>query len=231
MSEVINFISQPAVFLLKLFCFTLKGAEKMRLQAADLRLLLGLLLAHLLLFFSFQDKSVFWYIYTASLLLLITYAILQEEVDDQAGFFSYISLGVLSGLLLYGLFWIGYHGVGFLKIGLQRDTHQLYRWFGPSLFWEYLALILVAGPGEELFWRGFIQKRLLNYFKPTVGIVIGAVLYASVHIYSGQFILVFAAFISGLAWGALYFWKKSMPIVIVSHLVFDIMIFIIIPLK
>lgn len=113
MSEVINFISQPAIFLLKLLCFTLKGAKKMRLQAADLRLLLGLLLAHLLLFFSFQDKSVFWYIYTASLLLLITYAILQEEVDDQAGFFYTFHSEFFQGCFCMVFFGLAIMALGF----------------------------------------------------------------------------------------------------------------------
>jgi membrane protease YdiL (CAAX protease family) len=216
--------------LLKLFLF-LKGAKKMRLRAVDRRLLLGIILAHLLLFFSFQDKGIFWYIYTASLLLLITFAILQEDVDDQKGFFSYFSFGVLTGLLLYGFFWLGYHAVGFLQLGFQRDIHQLYRWFGPSMLWEYLALVLVAGPGEEIFWRGFIQKRLLNHFTPGVSILLGAILFASVQIYSGKVIFVLGAFLSGIVWGTLYYWKKSMPLVIVSHLVFDIMLFIIFPLK
>jgi membrane protease YdiL (CAAX protease family) len=89
----------------------------------------------------------------------------------------------------------------------------------------------VAAPGEELFWRGFVQKRLLHYFGPYMSIFIGALLYASVHIYSGTLILMLAAFFSGLMWGALYLWKRSMPLVIVSHIVFDIMIFIILPLK
>jgi membrane protease YdiL (CAAX protease family) len=205
--------------------------KKMKLQTFDFRLLLGIIIAHLLLFFSFQDKSIFWYIYTASILLLITYSILLQDFDDHQGFFTYLSLGILSGLLIYAVFWIGYDGVGFLQLGLQRDTHQLYRWFGPSLFWEYIALILAVGPGEEIFWRGFIQKRLLRIFPPKISILLGAILYASVHIYSGKFILIFGAFISGIAWGSLYYWKKSMPLVIVSHIVFDIMLFIILPLK
>lgn len=203
----------------------------MKFCLVDFRLLLGIILAHLLLFLSFQDKSIFWYIYTGSLLLLITFAILQEDVDDQKGFFSYLSIGVLSGLLLYGLFWIGYHGVGFLQLGFQRDIHQLYRRVGPSLLWEYFALVLVAGPGEEIFWRGFIQKRLLIHFKPKVAIIIGAVLFASVHVYSGKLIFIVGALLSGIIWGTLYYWKKSMPLVIVSHLIFDIMLFVLFPLK
>jgi membrane protease YdiL (CAAX protease family) len=203
----------------------------MKFCLVDFRLLLGIILAHLLLFLSFQDKSIFWYIYTGSLLLLITFAILQEDVDDQRGFFSYLSIGVLSGLLLYGLFWLGYHAVGFLQLGFQRDIHQLYRRFGPSLLWEYFALVLVAGPGEEIFWRGFIQKRLLTHFKPKVAIIIGALLFASVHAYSGKLIFIVGALFSGMVWGTLYYWKKSMPLVIVSHLIFDLMLFILFPLK
>lgn len=197
----------------------------------DLRLISGFVLAHLLLFFSFQDRSIFWYIFTASLLLLITFSMFQKDVDDEAGFFTYLILGVASGLVLYAAFWVGHQGIELLHLPFQKNIIRLYRWFAPADFWEYLALIIVVAPGEELFWRGFMQKRLLNYFRPVTGIVIGAVLYASGQIYSGEFLLVLASFLSGLAWGGLYFWKRSMPLVIVSHIIFDIMLFIILPLK
>jgi uncharacterized protein len=196
----------------------------------DLRLIAGYLLAHALMYFTFNDRAIFWYIFTGSLLILITYAMFQEDVEDEATFFKYISIGVLSGLLLYALFWLGVQFFDLSNLPFDKSIKNLYRWFAPSLFWQYLALILVAAPGEELFWRGFVQKRLLRYFGPFGSITIGAFLYASVHIYSGTFILMLAAFLSGLVWGALYLWKKSMPLVIVSHIVFDIMIFIILPL-
>lgn len=204
---------------------------KLRTAAADYRLIIGFIIAHLLLFFSFQDKSIFWYIFTGSLLLLITFAMLQEDVDDQASFLSYVLLGAVSGLLLYGLFWVGHLAIVTFHLPFHKSISRLYRWFAPSIFWQYLALIFVAAPGEELFWRGFVQKRLLKYFKPLASIIIASILYASVHIYSGQFLLVFITFIAGIAWGVLYYWKKSMPLLIVSHVVFDIMLFIIHPLK
>ncbi|MDQ0198393.1 CPBP family intramembrane glutamic endopeptidase [Neobacillus ginsengisoli] len=203
----------------------------MKKRPIDFRLLFGLVIAHFLLFFSFQDKTIFWYIFSASLLLLITYAMFQEEVDDEASFFTYLSFGAMSGLFLYIILWLGYHAIGILHLPFINSISRLYRWFAPSVFWQYLALVLVAAPGEELFWRGFIQKRLLTYYGPLKSILIASVLYASVYIYSGSFIFVLASFISGIIWGCIYFWKKSMPMVIVSHLVFDIMIFIILPLK
>jgi uncharacterized protein len=197
----------------------------------DLRLITGLIISHALMYFTFHDRAIFWYIFTGSLLVLITYAMFQEAVEDEASFFKYISIGILSGLILYLLFWLGVQAFDLLNLPFENSIKKLYRWFAPALFWQYLALILVAAPGEELFWRGFVQKRLLRYFGPLKSILIAALLYASVHIYSGTFILMLAAFLSGLIWGALYLWKKSMPLVIVSHIVFDIMIFIILPLK
>jgi uncharacterized protein len=198
-------------------------------RAVDLRLLIGLVIAHLLLFFSFHDKSVFWYLYSGSILFLIAYGMFQEDVADDAPFFTYISVGALTGFILFGFIWLGNQAIVTLDIPFERNIKQLYRWFAPSVFWEYLALVLVAAPGEELFWRGFILNRLLRYFNPIVSIFVGAFLYASVMFYSGEFILVLVTFICGLFWGALYLWKKSMPLVIVSHLIFDIMLFIVMP--
>lgn len=197
----------------------------------DLRLITGFIISHALMYFTFYDREIFWYIFTGSLLFLITYAMFQEAVDDEASFFKYLSIGTVSGLILYLVFWMGIQAFDLFNLPFGNSVNKLYRWFAPELFWQYLALILVAAPGEELFWRGFVQKRLLNYFGPLMSIFIAALLYASVHIYSGTLILMLAAFLSGLMWGALYLWKRSMPLVIVSHIVFDIMIFIILPLK
>lgn len=203
----------------------------MKLRSLDLRLISGLVLAHLLLFFSFQDRTIFWYIFAASSLLLIIFSMFQKEVDDEVAFFPYLLLGIISGLILYGIFWLGHQGITAFHLPFQTSINRLYRWFAPTGFFDYLALILVAAPSEELFWRGFIQKRLLRYCKPMIGILLGAVLYASAQIYSGEFLLVFASFLSGFVWGLLYFWKRSMPLVIVSHIIFDIMLFIILPLR
>ena len=203
----------------------------MKLHTVDLRLVLGLVLAHFLLYFSFNERAIFWYIFAASILLLIAYASFQGEVDDEVAFFPYIFLGILSGLFLFAVIWLSYKGIQHFQLPFENNISRLYRWYAPSAFWEFLALILVAAPGEEFFWRGFIQKRLLKKFTPFVSILLGAVLYASVQIYSGQLLLVIAALFTGFIWGWLYFKKKSMPLVIVSHLVFDVLLFILFPLK
>ncbi|MFK9092222.1 CPBP family intramembrane glutamic endopeptidase [Bacillus salipaludis] len=203
----------------------------MKPNILNIRLIASLIIAHALVFFSFHDKTIFWYIFTGSVLVLIAFAMFQGDVDDEASFIQYIFLGVLNGLLLYFVFWLGFQAIQVLHLPFENAIKKLYRWYAPHVFWQYIALVLVAAPGEELFWRGFIQKTLLKHLSPIRSILSTSLLYASVHIYSGSFLLVFAAFFSGFVWGFLYFWKKSMPLVIVSHIIFDIMIFIFLPFK
>ena len=124
----------------------------------DPRILIGLIIAHILLFFSFHDKAIFWYIFAGSILILIAYGMFQEEVDDNVSFIQYIFLGALTGLILYIIFWLGIRGMKILTLPYDTSLKNLYKWFAPTIFWQYLALVLVAAPGEELFWRGFIQK-------------------------------------------------------------------------
>lgn len=193
-------------------------------------MILGILIAHLLLFFTFEDKTVFWYIFTASMLVLISYSIIHEEVEDNASTLSYFSVGIASGLGLFGIFWLGSSLIDLLNLPFSSQISRLYSRFSPEIFWQYLVLVLIIAPGEEIFWRGFIQKRLNKHFSVKMSIGLSVFLYASVHLYSGEFILVIAAIIAGLAWSILYAWKRSLPLVIVSHIVFDLLLFVFIPL-
>ncbi|QED47336.1 CPBP family intramembrane glutamic endopeptidase [Cytobacillus dafuensis] len=201
----------------------------MKNLTTDFRLLIGLLLAHLLMFFTFQDKAVFWYIFSATMLILISYSILNEELEDRSSFMSYILYGILSGFILFGVFWIGYNLIELLNLPLINNISKLYGRLSPTLLWHYIVLMLIIIPGEEIFWRGFVQKRILKYINIPSGIILSSILYASVHFYSSQWILAFAAFVAGLFWGWLYAWKQSMPLIIVSHLIFDLLLFVFLP--
>lgn len=202
----------------------------MKISKFDYRFLFGFLLAHVLFFYTYEVHSVFWYMFTASMLILISYSIVHEEIEDNVSLPFYLSYGLISGLFLFGLFTLGSYAFEIFKIPVQGDISRLYKLFSPTLFWHYLTLMLIAVPGEEIFWRGFIHKRLLRYLGLRGSIIVSSVMYASVNIYVGEWILVLASFISGLIWGSLYSWKRSMPLVIVSHLVFDLFIFILFPL-
>lgn len=196
----------------------------------DWRLILSIVMAHVLLYLTFSDRDIFWYLYTAANLFFISFAIISERIDDHQKTRSYLKYGVLSGLLLYALFFAGHLLLPHLPLSWDKQAAGIYKWYGPQFSWHYIVLILVFIPGEELFWRGFIQKRLSVYFNDLTAIIAASMLYASIFIYSDKLIWVLAAFIAGLFWGSLYVWKRSIPMLIISHLVFDILLIVLLPL-
>ncbi|NRG45289.1 CPBP family intramembrane metalloprotease [Bacillus sp. CRN 9] len=200
-------------------------------KVPDIRLIVGFLIAHVLMYFTFMDRSIFWYMFAATMLFLISYAILNGEIDDEASFGKYLTFGLLSGLLLYSVFWTGYLLIEWLNLPFSNSISKLYGRYAPSNIWQYMILLFILVPGEEIFWRGFIQKRVMKYTTVSVGVFLSAFLYASVHFYSGYWILALAAFIAGIFWGYLYIWKRSIPLLIVSHIIFDLMLFILLPLN
>ncbi|MEW9108907.1 CPBP family intramembrane glutamic endopeptidase [Cytobacillus gottheilii] len=196
----------------------------------DIRLLFALILAHGLMYFTFSDRGVFWYIFSATMLFLISYAILNEDVEDEEPFWTYLFYGILSGILLFAVFWTGFHLMQLIGLPIEKSAARLYRDFSPANLWHYIIMLLIIVPGEELFWRGFVQKRLMRFAGVFPSILIASLLYASVSLYSGEIILPLAALIGGLFWGILYVWKRSIPMLIVSHLIFDVFLFLLFPL-
>ncbi|MCA1029452.1 CPBP family intramembrane metalloprotease [Bacillus timonensis] len=142
-----------------------------------------------------------------------------------------VLIGALSGVLLYAVFFFGKLMLLFLHSPLVQEISALYSIVGPSTWWHYIVLFFIIVPGEELFWRGFIQKRLVLYFHSSrKGIFLASILYASAHFYSNSTLLIVAAFVAGIFWGILYQWKKNIWLNIVSHLVFDLLLLIVLPL-
>ena len=92
-----------------------------------------------------------------------------------------------------------------------------------------LLMLLIIGPGEELFWRGYLQRRLGLKFGKMTGFILATFLYTVVHLATGNMVLVLAALICGVFWGWLYMKYKSMTINIISHTVWDIAVFLLLP--
>jgi uncharacterized protein len=197
----------------------------------DYRLFIGLIMVHLFMYFTFHNPPIFWYMFTATMLIVMSYSILSEKMNHDTTFLTDSLYGILSGLLLFLLFWTGHLIIEIFDLPFQKEITKLYKRFSPTHIWHYIVLLCFIVPGEELFWRGFVQKRLSKYMRNRYSIIIAAALYASVQIYSGTIIHIFAALFAGLYWGFLYSWKKSIPLVVLSHLIFDLFIFILFPFR
>ena len=82
-------------------------------------------------------------------------------------------------------------------------------------------LALAIGPAEELFWRGFVQSR--------AGFLTSTALYGGVHLVTENATLIAAATIAGAYWGLLRALGMPLGALVVSHVTWDIWIFLIAP--
>ncbi len=92
-----------------------------------------------------------------------------------------------------------------------------------------LRLGIAIAPAEELFWRGLMQRRLTRRFGPVGGAAASTALYGGAHLITGNPTLVGAASMAGAAWSALAALDVPMPALIISHIIWDIWIFLVQP--
>ena len=133
-----------------------------------------------------------------------------------------IAQGLGSAAVLYSIFTLGDQFARQLMPRGSKEIKDIYalRTLAPP---EEIGarLAAVIGPAEELFWRGFVQRR--------AGGLAAAAAYGGVHLVTGNTTLVGAAAIAGIYWGLLRTLGMSMPALITSHIAWDIWIFLLAP--
>ncbi len=142
-----------------------------------------------------------------------------------------VALGLVSAAILYFIFWAGkaVSAVVFPFSGGQIDG--IYdKGTGMPMWAIAFLLLFVTGPGEELYWRGYLQKNLMVRFGQWQGWLLATAIYAAVHIWSFNFMLIGAAAVAGAFWGAMYWRLKTLTPVIISHSIWSAVIFAVFPL-
>jgi membrane protease YdiL (CAAX protease family) len=90
-------------------------------------------------------------------------------------------------------------------------------------------LAFIIAPAEELFWHGYVQDALSKRWGRLRGFIASALAYGGVHLVSGNLPLIGAAVTAGAFWGGLRALGFSLGGLIVSHVVWDNLIFLIAP--
>ncbi|WP_036659768.1 CPBP family intramembrane glutamic endopeptidase [Paenisporosarcina sp. FSL H8-0542] len=200
-------------------------------MASHLRWTLSLVLVYLLLFFTFSFEVIFWYMYTFTMLLFMSLSFVLGKMEDEIQTWEYLIFGIGYGTLTYGLIATAYRFFSIFTDQAAISVEQFLSDFGPTTVWHYLLLMLIIAPGEELFWRGFIQQKLKTYMSPFFAVLVASLLFGLSMAFSGFWLGVLAAVTSGLLWGLLYEWKKSMPLIIIAHITMTILLFLVLPLN
>jgi membrane protease YdiL (CAAX protease family) len=142
----------------------------------------------------------------------------------------HIPLGLLSAAVLYLTFQVGDRFARRFVPSGDAEIREIYALRTLRPRGEIATrLATIVGPAEELFWRGLVQAALMRRFGRWKGAAIAAGAYGGVHVTSGNFTLLGAAGVAGAHWCALYAAGVPLGALIVSHVAWDIWIFLVQP--
>jgi len=176
----------------------------------------------------------FWWWMSLNVIILVCFGLVSDKSylnlilkDFDDGLFKKIGLGLISAGLLYAVFFVGNEISRKIFPFAGAEISQIYSFKqNASALRILLFMIVFIGPGEELFWRGYLQRHWQNRFGKYRGFVLASVLYALVHAASGNIMLVLSAGVCGLFWGFLYLRYRSVVLICVSHTLWDLSIFV-----
>lgn len=203
----------------------------MKIHKQKIILLLALVFIFSMMFYTFYEKAIFWYLYAFTLLVGIAIALVAGKFEDRIPTWQYLIYGIGYGTISYGIVKLGYIVLPYVDASVTNEIAKFLEEYGPTNIFHYLLLIFIVAAGEELFWRGYVQQQLKKFTSPTWAVIITAILFSLSLAISGFMPGAIAAIVTGLLWGALYEWKKSLPLIIVSHVVFVLLLFLVLPLS
>lgn len=201
------------------------------------KLILSCLIAALLWFFMFSCWTAgivnFWLMMTISAVILIALSVGfgMEWKADITFSWKQIVLGVFIAAILWGVFWVGDKLSQMIFSFAREGVDSIYDMKGETNQWLIAAaLLLIIGPAEELFWRGYVQRKLMTKIGKNWGFVVATLIYTLIHIWSFNFMLIMAAMVCGIIWGGLYRLNQRwfLPLIL-SHAIWDACAFVIIP--
>lgn len=208
------------------------------------RLVLSVCIAALLWFVMFSPWTApllnFWWSMTASACVLIVLSLTGNKKTLRSlfpslslkGLWCEMVLGIVIAVVLWGVFWVGDKASQWMFDFARPQVDTIYGMKEGNQPWLIaLLLLLIIGPAEELFWRGYVQRQLSQCWNSNLGFLVTTAIYTAVHIPSCNFMLIMAAMVCGICWGGLY---RLMPqhflAIVLSHALWDAATFVWFPL-
>ncbi len=203
------------------------------------KVIIGYLIALLFWFLMFSEWTAgnfnFWFTMLTATGILTIWSIIfgKRFLRNLFQFkFKWIIIGLFSALLLYLLFYLGNIISQYFFDFVQIQIENVYstKEQANNLFIA-IALLIWIGPAEEIFWRGYAQNELSQKFGSLKALIINSLVYAFVHIWAFNLMLFFAALICGFFCGWMFMRFKNVLPGLISHAIWDVLIFILIPLQ
>lgn len=143
-----------------------------------------------------------------------------------------ILLGIALAAFMWGVFWLGEYFSTMIFGFARPQVDMIYGMKEGENPWVLTALmLLVIGPAEEIFWRGYIQNTLSKRWNPNIGFIVTTLVYSLVHLPKMNFMLIMSAAVAGFIWGLAYrFFPERFGAILLSHALWDCAVFIWFPI-
>ncbi len=201
----------------------------MKISKNLIGLILSIIFFYFFLTYTLDESAIFWYLYTFTLLIGSAIAILTSDKKDEVPIWKCLLFGIGYGVILYGIIRLLYIILNSISNEFSNSISKYFVTYGPNTIWHFVLLIFIIVIGEELFWRGYVQQALKSWTTPFTSIIISSLLFAGAFFVNGYYSYGLITFVTSLYLGAIYEWKKSMPLIIVAHETFIILLFLIMP--
>jgi membrane protease YdiL (CAAX protease family) len=157
--------------------------------------------------------------------LIRGFALYRERADAMD-----LAIGVGTFAALYAVFWTGDKLLRFIRPTSGNEISAVYdlRAQAPLALIAVL-LVFVIGPAEELYWRGLVNWSIAARFGDGAAVIFGTLLYGGAHLVTGNASIILAAVVCGFVWSLLYAIRRRLFPVIVSHVLFDLFLFVLAP--
>ncbi len=203
------------------------------------KLVIAIVTAFVLWFVMFSPHTAphlnFWLAMSLSAMLLVGLSVwFGKRQVLHSLWFSWrdLGLGMVSAAALWGVFWLGNYFSNLLFDFAQGQVGSVYAMKdGNNQIVISVALLLLIGPAEEIFWHGYVQNTISQKLPSLLVVLCTALIYSLVHLPSLNFMLIMAALVCGLFWSLLFYFNKNLLTVIVSHAVWDVSVFVLFPIS
>lgn len=143
-----------------------------------------------------------------------------------------ILLGIALAAFMWGVFWLGEYFSTMIFGFARPQVDMIYGMKeGENPLILTALMLLIIGPAEEIFWRGYIQNTLSERWNPNVGFIVTTLVYSLVHLPKMNFMLIMSAAVAGFIWGLAYrFFPERFGAILLSHALWDCAVFIWFPI-
>lgn len=209
-----------------------------------MKLIIGVVLAAFFWFVMFSISldftklihyNYFWYAMSFSTVTLTIYSLINQRDKLKELFvfkWKYVWIGIIHAVLLYLLSRFGMWLLVYLFDWAPAQIEAIYQTRNQASPYIVGALLFfLIAPAEEIFWRGFVQQKFIDKYGLKWGTIIAIFLYTFVHIWAFNPLLLLAAMVLGVHWSIMYSKFGTLTPGIISHAVWDCLIFVVFPVS